>query len=283
MQYLLNSLYLNLWAPLLKIPRYFSLAGSFYLKGMKALDRISLICKEEYTEQPAYTLGPYFQKWIMAQLPSDSVTVLKHLKKEAFSISALNVGNKIYFSITLFTEEASKLIGAILLDSSCQEIILDMDQERHFIIKSKRIQYLTTMVLKNIYYQSDALFPLFILHFRSPTVFDRHGEYVFFPDTQALFQNLMEQYSFIFERTEQIDGKLLKEICEYTEITTYCVSFTSYLVNNVPIPGFIGEVRINCQGNQVLRNYIAMLLLFVEYTGVGIFTDLGMGAVSLEF
>lgn len=139
---------------------------------------------------------------------------------KTYSTNVLYVGQKIYFTITLFTEEASKLIGAILLDSSCQEIILDMNQERHFLIKSKKIQYLTKTGLRNIYYQSDALFPLFILHFRSPTVFDRHGEYVFFPDTQALFQNLMEQYSFILDRTEQIDGKLLKEICEYTEITT---------------------------------------------------------------
>lgn len=250
---------------------------------MIVVDKISLICRREYTEKPEYNLGPYFQRWIMAQLPSDYADFLNSPLMRTYSINVLDVGQSIYFTITLFTEEASKLIGAILLDSSCQEIILDMDQERHFFIKSKKIQYLTKTGLRNIYYQSNALFSLFILHFLSPTVFDRDGEYIFSPDTQALFQNLMEQYNFIFERTEQIDGKLLKEICEYTEITTYCVSFTTYLVNNVPTPGFIGEVRINCQGNQALRNYIAMLLLFAEYTGVGIFTDMGMGAVSWEF
>ena len=86
----------------------------------------------------------------------------------------------------------------------------------------------------------------------------------------------------MFEGTEHVDVELLEEICRQTKITGYRVSSSYYPVHNVRIPGFIGEVRFKCRGNQTLRNYVAMLLHFAEYAGVGIKTSMGMGAVSLK-
>lgn len=36
-----------------------------------------------------------------------------------------------------------------------------------------------------------------------------------------------------------------------------------------------------CHGSQTLTNYVAVLLKFAEYSGVGVKTSMGMGAIKL--
>jgi len=253
-----------------------------FIKEMTPLDKISLICKKQSTEKTEPHLGTYFQGWLMAHLPSEYVEHLHHSGLKPYTIKAITFGDTIHFVVGLLNEEASKQIGSLLLNPDCREIILDMSQQRQFSIVDKHIQHLSEKDLSEIFYHSGALPPAFTLYFRSATAFKSQGEYIFFPDVRLLFQSLMKKYSYVFEGTEHVDVELLEEICRQTKITGYRVSSSYYPVHNVRIPGFIGEVRFKCRGNQTLRNYVAMLLHFAEYAGVGIKTSMGMGAVSLK-
>ena len=253
-----------------------------FTKELTALDKIVLICPKKNTEKIEQNLGVYFQGWLMEQLPNEYVERLHHSGLKPYTIKATPTGDTIHFVVGLLNDQASKQIGSLLLNPDCREINLDMSQQRCFSIVEKHIQHLTEKDLSEIFYHSGEVQPGFSLYFRSPTAFKSQGEYIFFPDVRLLFQSLMKKYSYVFDGSEHVDVELLEEICQQTKITGYRVSSSYYPVHNVRIPGFVGEVRFKCRGNQTLRNYIAMLLQFAEYAGVGIKTSMGMGAVSLK-
>lgn len=247
------------------------------------MDKISIICKRPITDNLEYNLGPYFNRWLMRQFPADSIDRLNATTIKPYTIRVRNIGNKIHFTITLLTDEVSKLISSVLLNSRFEEVVLDMDPQRCFPILNKQIQYLTEQNLLDTYFGVYELSPYFTLHFSSATTFLAQQEYVFFPNVQLLFQNLITQYTHLFGGINQLIGETLEEICEYTKITGYRISSTYYKIGDHSFLGFIGEVRLNCSGNQSLRRYIAMLLLLAEYTGVGIQTQMGMGVVSVDY
>ena len=56
---------------------------------------------------------------------------------------------------------------------------------------------------------------------------------------------------------------------------------TQYRIERVRIPSFIGEISIRIDGSQQLANVATMLAKFGEYSGVGIKTGMGMGAMKV--
>jgi CRISPR-associated endoribonuclease Cas6 len=115
----------------------------------------------------------------------------------------------------------------------------------------------------------------------TPTSFKSGGEYQIYPTIRLLFQSLIKKYDAVSESTEIYTPEILRDIEENVVVIGYRLCSTSFGVEGVKIPAFIGELTLKIGGPQQLVNLIHMLLRFGTFSGVGIKTAMGMGGFEL--
>lgn len=120
------------------------------------------------------------------------------------------------------------------------------------------------------------------IDFISPTAFRSSGRYVFIPDLKLIYQSLMFKYDTAVNNESMFDEEALNDLCSKTSIVKYRLQSTSFSLEGTAIPAFIGNIRIKSCGNRTLTSFLQMLLKFGEFSGVGIKTALGMGAVKIS-
>ena len=119
------------------------------------------------------------------------------------------------------------------------------------------------------------------LEFESPTAFKRDSEYVFIPDTRLIFGSLMRKYSAASSSTDMTDEDTLQYIADHSSISDFRIRSTRFPLEGVKIPSFMGEITIRFRGTDTMARYAKMLLEFGEFSGVGIKSGMGMGAVRI--
>lgn len=117
--------------------------------------------------------------------------------------------------------------------------------------------------------------------FQTPTAFKSGGRYVFYPDPRLIYQSLMKKYSAASDELEMEDGETLDQLTENSEIVRYRLRTVPFSLEGVMITGFQGQIRIHIRGSDTMARYVRLLLEFGEYSGIGIKTGLGMGAINL--
>ena len=120
------------------------------------------------------------------------------------------------------------------------------------------------------------------IKFVTPTAFKQAGRYLFLPDIRCIYQSLMNKYDVSAESNVMMDEEVLNQLTEDTFMIGYRLQSVSFQLEGVRIPSFIGEVRWKIKGPQTMVNYANMLLRFGTFSGVGIKTSLGMGAIEIS-
>ena len=147
------------------------------------------------------------------------------------------------------------------------------------IEKSKDVT-LSDEELKSIFYNEDHD-GYFHLRFLTPTAFKRRGEYLFIPDLFCIYQSLMNRYDSVANEGFH-DEDALQELTERSRIIRYNLRSTVFSLEGVRIPSFLGAVTIKLDGTMTMKRFTHMLFRFGEFSGVGIKTSLGMGAIALS-
>lgn len=117
------------------------------------------------------------------------------------------------------------------------------------------------------------------LEFFTPTAFKKDGRYLFYPRIENIFYSLINRYDSVSENTSVYTENLLNEITKRTEITGYNLRSTLFCLEGTKIKGYTGKITLRISGGGSLINMINMLCDFAQYSGVGIKTAIGMGAV----
>ena len=120
------------------------------------------------------------------------------------------------------------------------------------------------------------------VHFITPVSFKRKGKYLIYPDMFCIFQSLMNKYDNSSSAYEMVDPDTLEQIYNASEIIRYNLKSTIFELEGVKIPSFTGWMTVRIAGNQNIKNFIHLLFKFGEYSGVGIKTALGMGAIEIN-
>ena len=115
--------------------------------------------------------------------------------------------------------------------------------------------------------------------FLTPTSFKRDGKYVNYPDLRLIYGSLMRKYSAASETMDMVDEDTLEELVEKSEIVRYRLQTSPFPMEKIRVTGFVGNICIHANGTETLARYIRMLLRFGEYSGIGIKTGVGMGAI----
>lgn len=246
------------------------------------MEKIKLRCQRNTSIKLESNLGVFFQGWLLSHLENEFVEELHQPILKPYTVSAKMGYGNVDFIVTLNNERAIQAISPMLLNDSLSAITLISSKQQVFHILEKQCETLTQKDLGEIFYRAKKKGDTYLLKFETPTSFKSKSEYIFQPDLRLIFQSLMKNYSYFFENTQSVNTDLLDELCKNTKIVSYDLKSHYYMIHQTRIPGFMGEIKIKCFGNETLKNYLAMLCSLAEYVGIGIKTSMGMGAVSYK-
>ena len=186
-------------------------------------------------------------------------------------------GDEWYWVINTLSKNSDAVIRQGLKD---KESIYLSRRDLNVIIQKSEDVTLTDEELKNIFYNEDHD-GYFQLRFLTPTAFKRRGEYLFIPDLFCSYQSLMNRYDSVGNEGFH-DEDALQELAQRSRIIRYDLRSTVFSMEGVRIPSFLGKVTIKLDGTMTMKRFAHMLFRFGEFSGVGIKTSLGMGAITLD-
>ena len=155
------------------------------------------------------------------------------------------------------------------------------NKNKTFEVISKNMQTITYKNLIDSTYFSDSA-RIFKVNFLSPTSFKIDEKYTLFPNIEAIYKNLIRKFDSFSTEFSIYDEDMLESLIDNTEIIGYNLRSTVYHLESIKIPSYIGNICIKIHGTQQMTQIVKLLLTFAEYSGTGIKTALGMGAVKTD-
>lgn len=181
------------------------------------------------------------------------------------------------WTLNLLGEEAYQQIARPVLSLDSAYIKHKGDDIRFSNAEIHVLTYEELLVSnKTTHHTSDTL----KLEFVTPTAFKSNGKYNFLPSPRLILLSISKRFDNAFG-IEENDYEALGEIIEKNvSVSDYKLESTSFSLEGVNIPSFVGNITFKAVGDNDFRSYFRMLGDFAQYSGVGIKTALGMGQVK---
>lgn len=229
-------------------------------------------------EELSYRQSSNLQGVIMETIDSNYAKELHYNQENPYSQCLLHKDDKHTWKICTMTDEAYEKI--ILPMSKLSEFSLKKDSMKVQITK-RQLQTIDEKELLEEFYNKEGK-RYFNLAFQTPTAFKQNGRYVFYPDLRLIYQSLMMKYSATSDEMDMIDEDTLEQLTQNSEIVRYRLQSQNFPLEGVNVQGFWGNIRIRIRGTDTMARYARLLMRFGNYSGVGIKTAMGMGAIKLE-
>ncbi len=155
-------------------------------------------------------------------------------------------------------------------------------RNRDIVLLPKTVEIKTTSFdeLFEANYYTDVQKPRYIrLEFITPTAFKSEGMYINYPTVRLLLSSMINKYDALSDITKLSDENLLEQLEKSVSIANYNLHSTLFHLEGVKIPSFMGRVTLKVNGGKNMVSMINMLAEFAQYTGIGIKSAIGMGAV----
>lgn len=201
------------------------------------------------------SMRPYSQ-YVLPKSESESWWIIQTLNKSAYE----NIIQKL------------SAIDAFTLTHSGEQICN---------IKEKSTEILPKSELTERFYNAPAP-NSFNIRFITPAAFRQRKRYVIIPDVRLICQSLMLKFSAAYSDIDMMDDDALETIANETFITRHNIRSLPFPAEGQNIPGFVGSVAFRSGGSETLRRYLRFLLDFGEFSGVGVKTAMGMGAITVK-
>lgn len=197
-----------------------------------------------------------------------------------YSQCLIKEDGKNIWQISAFDPTAEHEIIDLLLDEGFSEFTFHKSEEKVRILEKQVEECEHKALLEEFYTQKAGR--KFVIEFLTATAFRRQGRYVIMPDIRLIIQSLMNKYSAALPQMNMYDEDTLEQLTESIEIAGYRLRTVLFPLEGVTVPGFIGEITLRVHGSDTMARYLRMLLRFGEYSGVGVKTGMGMGAIRVE-
>jgi CRISPR-associated endoribonuclease Cas6 len=229
-------------------------------------------------EDISYQMSSLFHGVLMELLPEEYAEQLHISKLHPYTQHLeLRTGEWFWIVTALNEESIQKIIVSILM--SVKKITVKKHQLEIDIL-DKKYQELSDREIAFSFYQQQAK-KYISIQFVTPTAFKQNGKYLNYPDIRSLYLNLMNKYDAVSEQESMRDEETLDQLVENTTISRYELRSTVFCLEGVRIPAFLGRLTLRLDGAQTMANFADVLLQFGTYSGIGIKTALGMGAIRL--
>lgn len=231
---------------------------------------------QEFSYQKASLMQGVLMEW----LDSEYAGKLHQGGWNPYAQHIEKINGEWHWIITTFEDEAYQNICSVLMEREQEEIVLKYNQQK-IAIRNKKLELSSSEQLMNQYYFQDA--PRNIkIHIVTPMAFKQRGSYVFYPDMRCMIQSMIHKYDAVTSREGEIDEQILEELVKNIYIQQYNLKSCRFHLEGVRIPAFIGEIQFGFHGSQTLINYMHFLFHFASYSGIGIKTAMGMGAIDVQ-
>lgn len=178
-----------------------------------------------------------------------------------------------------------------LLGNDIQKIVNTIENLETLTMKTKGITFIVVDKICNIEVSDKEFVELaklenyerniYKLRFVTPSSFKVDGSYAIFPSPEHIIYSLINRWNSFSETIEIKDEYALKEIIGKTKIISYKLKTATYSMKQQKIQGFIGEVVLQGRLPVPLLEILNLLIEFSTYSGIGIKTALGMGAIEI--
>ena len=224
-----------------------------------------------------YKQSSNLQGVIMEHIEEEYAEILHQSNLKPYSQCVVKQDDKRIWYIRTVTQEAYKKM--IIPLSQLNEFEIKNGQIHANIVRRDFESRAENELLKEFYEIPANRF--LNLTFQTPTAFKSNGKYVFYPDIRMIYQSLMMKYTASSEEMDMIDEDTLEQLTQNSEIVRYHLRSMSFPLEGVNIPGFVGSIRLKIKGTDTMARYARMLMKYGQYSGVGIKTAMGMGAIRL--
>lgn len=120
------------------------------------------------------------------------------------------------------------------------------------------------------------------LSFRTPTAFRQKGAYTLFPEPILLYQSLLIRMNTVSDLPIAGGEEAISYLAEKSLVSQYSLKTMLFPEERVNIPGFMGGLAIHFTGNKEERAMASYLFRFGTFSGIGVKTGMGMGALRME-
>lgn len=226
-----------------------------------------------------YSVSSLMQGVLMEFIDEDYADELHISGLNPYSQHVEFVDGNMRWVITTLTEQASEKIILPLLNKDIQTITIKHKNLELQIIKKTVVCMEYDELLERTYFGDCK--PYINIDFITPTAFKSYGKYQFYPTVEHIFGSLIKKHDSISLSTKIYSEDLINDIKENVEITRYKLRSTFFYMEGIKVPSFMGYVSIKIHGPTQFINLINMLVEFGEYSGVGIKSSIGMGAMKI--
>lgn len=226
----------------------------------------------------SYQMGSLFQGALMELLDKELGETLHRPERHAYTQHLERSEGRWYWVITTMTEELRQRM--ILEGLMPRSSVFIRKHELEVRFEEKQLTELPLEQLSRRMYEGDGGRFLQV-SFVTPTAFKIDGSYVFHPDIRGMYISLMNRYAALDQTQDMRDEDALEELVRATRIIRYDLKSTRFSLESTSVPGFIGSITLRFQGTQTMCRFADFLFHFGAYSGIGIKTSMGMGAIRL--
>lgn len=227
-----------------------------------------------------YRISSLLQGVLMEFIPTEYADKLHEDGLKPYTQYVRLRDNELIWTITALSREAKENVIEPIANSGSKEIFLE-HKDTSLKILRQELRGITYRELMNETFFGNCS-RIVTLRFLTPTAFKVDGKYQFHPTVEHVMSSLIRKHDSVSQGTEIYSEELMKQISEDVNIIGYKLQSINFHLEGVKIPSFIGSITIRIGGQQQFVNLINMVCAIGEYSGVGIKTAIGMGALSAE-
>lgn len=241
------------------------------------LSTLKLILDQENMD---YHQASVLQGVMFEHMDQDYAERLHQQNLHPYSQYVTNIEGRTEWVINTLTDEAREKIINPICQESFDSFEIRQKDNRIVHIIGRSLSCMERKNLLNEFYQAKPVKRIQV-SFLTPTAFKQNGRYLILPDLRLFYQSLMMKYSASSTQFDMIDEDTLNAMVTGSFISSYRLYSRAFPMEHIWIPGFMGNMTISFSGKSTISEYIRLLLRFGEYSGVGIKTGMGMGAIHI--
>lgn len=223
-------------------------------------------------------MGSIFHGYLMENINTEYADYFHSVSINPFT-SCIYKDDKIgkfYWRITMLNEMSYNMLMSAFKEGIPKSIYLS-NKEMEVNIKS------FTLSKKNI----EEIFSddrnTTSVKFITPTSFKSNGVNHIYPNIKTLLQGIINKINTYFDDIELYDEKVINKLLENVYIRDYNLRTQFFYLEKIKIKGFVGKINIGLVvKDEALEKLLSIIIKLSEYTGFGMKTSLGMGAVILN-
>lgn len=226
-----------------------------------------------------YHKASLLQGVMMQQLSQDYAEELHLQGLKPYSQYIRIEDGKPVWHIKTYSKTATSHIIPVLIKEDFHDFTITHDGQV-VEIKQKILHTAQVSQLFNEFYTKEADTYISI-EFLTPSSFKKSGRYSFLPEISNIYYSLMQKFDAVLMEDKMFSAETYEQLIECSELSSYSLRSVYYSMEGIKIPAFIGRITMRIHGPQTMKRFARLLLRFGEYSGVGIKTAIGMGAIQV--